>query len=72
MLQEGRTEVTPLMAARGDRISGVNGCWGTPWSEERLVASLTATPRSGVRSGAERTPVFWAPSAPFTNYSVIC
>ena len=44
-------------AARGDRKSGVNSCWEKPWSEECLVANLTAPPRSGVRSGAERIPV---------------
>ena len=37
-LQDGRTKVTPSTTARGDRISGANGCWGTLWSEERLVA----------------------------------
>ena len=47
----------PLKAARGDRKLRANGCWETLWSEERSVASLTATPRSGVRSGAVRTPV---------------
>ena len=49
-------------ATRGDLKLGANGCWGTRWSEERLVASLTATPKSSVRSGAERIPVFWTPS----------
>ena len=72
VVQAGQTEATPLMAARGDKMSGANGCWGTLWSEERLVASLTATPRSGVRSGAEGIPVFWAPSSSFTDYSVVC
>ena len=57
MLQEEETEVTPSMAARGNRMSGANDCWGTLRSEERFVASLTATPRSGVRSGADRIPV---------------
>ena len=57
-LQKERTEVAPLMAARVYRMSGSTGCWGTLWSKERLVASLTATPRSGVRFGAERIPVF--------------
>ena len=38
-------------------MSGLNGGWGTLWSEERLVAGLTATPRSGVRPGAEKIPV---------------
>ena len=51
-------EVTPSMAARGDRILRANGCWGTLWSEERLVASLTATPRSRVQSGAMKIPVY--------------
>ena len=46
-----------LKAARRDRKLRANDCWGTLRSEERLVASLTATPRSGVRSGAVRTPV---------------
>ena len=46
----------PSRAAQGYRKSGANDCWETRWSEERLVVSLTATPRSGVRSGAERTP----------------
>ena len=41
---------------------GANGCWEILWSEEYLVASLTATPRSSVRSGAKRIPVLWAPS----------
>ena len=63
-LQEGRTEVTSSMAARDYRMSGAIGCWGTLWSEERLVASLTETPRSGVRSGTERIPFFWTPSWP--------
>ena len=36
----------------GARISGAIDCWGMPWSEERLMASLTATPRRDVRSGA--------------------
>ena len=45
------------MAARGDWKLGVNGCRVTLWSEKRLVASSTATPQSGVRSGAERIPV---------------
>ena len=36
----------------GARMSGAIDCWGMLWSEERLMASLTATPRSGVRSGA--------------------
>ena len=53
----------PSRVARGDRKLAANGCWRTLWSEERLVANLTATPRSGVRSGAERIPVFWTPSA---------
>ena len=38
-LQEGRTEVTPSMAARGYRVSGAIDCWGMLWSEERLVAA---------------------------------
>ena len=59
-LQEGQTEVMPSKAARGDWKLGANCCWGTLRSEERLVASLTATPWSGVRSGAERIPVFWS------------
>ena len=71
-LQEGRMEVMPSMTSRGDRKLGANGCWGTLCSEKRLVASLTATSRSGVRSGAKRIPVFWTPSSPFTNYSVVC
>ena len=50
----------PSKAAQGDRKLGATGCWGTLWSEERLVASLKATPRSGVGSGAKRIPVFWA------------
>ena len=63
----------PLKAARGERKLGANGCWERLWSKERLVASLTATPRSGVRSGGERVPVFWAPSSPFfTDYSMVC
>ena len=54
-LQElkGRTEVMPSMAARGYWKLGANGCRGASWSEE-----LTATQRSGVRSGAVRIPVF--------------
>ena len=36
----------------GARMSGAIDCWGLLWSEERLMASLTAAPRSGVRSGA--------------------
>ena len=52
----------PSRVARGDRKLGANGCWGTTWREERLVASLTATPRSAVRSEAERIPVFWTSS----------
>ena len=56
-----QAEGMPSRAARGDRKLGASGCWGTPWSEERLVASLTAAPRSGVRSGAKRVPVFWTP-----------
>ena len=32
----------------GSRMSGAIGCWRMLWSEERLVASLVATPRSGV------------------------
>ena len=50
-------EVRPSMAARGDRKLGASGCRGTLWSEECLVASLTATPWSGVRSGAERIAI---------------
>ena len=53
-------------------MSGAIGCWGTLSSEERLVASLAVTLWSGVRSGAERIPVFWAGSSPFTDYSVVC
>ena len=45
------------MAAQGDRMSGANGCGGTLWNEERLVASWTAIPRRGVRSEAGRIPV---------------
>ena len=56
-LLEGRTEVTPSMAVRGYRMSVATGCWRTLWGEERLVAILTATPRSAVRSGAERIPI---------------
>ena len=39
----------------GSRMSGAIG-WML-WSEERLVATLTTTPRSGVRTGAGRIPV---------------
>ena len=40
------------MAARGDGKLRAFGCWRMLWIEECLVASLTATPRSGVQSGA--------------------
>ena len=56
-----RDKGMPSKAARGDRKLGANGCWEMLWSEERLVASLTATPRSGVRSGVVRIPVFLGP-----------
>ena len=46
----------------GARMSGAIDCWGMLWSEELLMARLTATPRSGVRSGAGT--VFMA-STPF-------
>ena len=44
-----------LAVVVGSRLSDV---WveKTSWSEERLIASLTATPRSDVRSGAEGSP----------------
>ena len=57
------------MAARGYRISRAIGCWGALRSEERLVASLTATPQSGVRSGAERILLFWTSSWPPHSFS---
>ena len=66
----------PSRAAQGDRKSGANGCWGTPWSDVRLVASLTATSRSGVRLGAERKFVFWTsslnPPSSTTRIVVLC
>ena len=72
-----RAKDTPSRAARGDRKSRANSGWGTPWSEECLVASLTATPRSGVRPGAERIPVFWTsstnpPSSTTTRIVILC
>ena len=49
-------------------MSGSIGCWGTLWNEECLVASLAATLRSGVRSGAERIPVdVFMASTPFLH-----
>ena len=53
---------------KGVRMSGAIDCWGMLWSEERLMASLTATPRSGVRSGAGT--VFMA-STPFLQLQVL-
>ena len=52
----------------GARMSGAIDCWGMLWSEERLMASLTATPRSGVRSGAGT--VFTA-STPFLQLQAL-
>ena len=46
-LQEGRTEVTLSMAARGDRKLGATDRGGTLWSEERSEASLTPTSLTG-------------------------
>ena len=50
------------------RVSGAIDCWGILWSEERLMASLTATLRSGVRSGAGT--VFMA-STPFLQLQAL-
>ena len=52
----------------GARMSGAIDCWGMLWSEERLMASLTATPRRGVRSGAG--PVSMA-STPFLQLQAL-
>ena len=58
----------PSRAARGDQKLDANGCWGKPWSEERLVASLTANPRNGEDPRVLDTI---HPSS-FTDYSVMC
>ena len=39
----------PSRVARDVWKLRANGCWGTPWTEKRLVASLTATLQSGIR-----------------------
>ena len=52
----------------GPRMSGAIDCWGMLWSEECLMASLTATPRSGVPSGAGT--VFMA-STPFLQLQAL-
>ena len=55
MLQEGRTEVTPSMAAQGYRMSETICCWEMLWSEEyRGASSLTATLRRGFSFSGHR------------------
>ena len=49
-------------------MSGAIDCWRMLWSEERLMASLTATPWSGVRSKAGT--VFMA-STPFLQLQAL-
>ena len=56
----------------GARMSGAIDCWGMLWSEERFMASLTETPRSGVRSEAGTASMAKQYTLSSTTSIVVC